>query len=318
MRLVLLWGASLLHPGTPVSAQEAGGCLRPPLLPVSSGLQAPGPASGPDGTRLFLSPEGRLCQAFLPVDPGGGGPQTIEERTPTPGRAFLLSAAVPGLGQKRLGQNRWVAYGAVELWAWIQYFRKRREGRALQERYRDLAWFVARRVSVGPRVDGDFEYYEAMTQYGASGAYDTRPDEGGVQPEEDPETFNGSIWALAREIFFLDDTGGPPDPASDHYQKALRYYMSRAYRPSQAWNWTNNALQQAEFSELIRLSDENLRRGTTMVGIIIANHLLSSVDALVTGRLLQERASEPLVGLSLVPGPFDQEALALSVRIPTR
>jgi len=55
-----------------------------------------------------------------------------------------------------------------------------------------------------------------------------------------------------------------------------------------------------------------------MVGVIIANHLLSSVDALVTGRLLQERAAEPLIELSLFPGPFHQDALALSVRIPTR
>ncbi|MGW8266950.1 MAG: hypothetical protein ACWGSQ_11310 [Longimicrobiales bacterium] len=318
MGLVLLWGAPALYPGALLSAQDGGLCLRPLLPPASIGLEAPESDSGPEDPGFFLAPDGRLCQRFLQENPGGERPQTIEERTPTPGRAFLLSAAIPGLGQKKLGQNRWVGYVAVELWAWIQYFGKRREGRALQKRYKDLAWFVARRVSVGPRVDGDFEYYEAMTQYGASGAYDTRPEELGVQPEEDPETFNGSVWALAREIFFLDDPGGPSDPGSDHYQKALRYYMSRAYEPPQAWNWTDNVLQQAEFSELIRLSDENLRRGTTMVGVIIANHLLSSVDALVTGRLLQARASEPLVGLSLIPGPFYQDALALSVRIPTR
>lgn len=318
MGLILLCGASMLQPRAFLSAQDQGFCRRPLLLPPASGFERLDSADGPENHRLFLSPEGRLCQTFSTADLDEPEAQSIEERTPTPGRAFLLSAVVPGMGQKRLGQNRWVGYVAVELWAWIQYFGKRQEGRDLQRKYKDLAWLVARRVSTGPRVDGDFEYYEAMTQYSASGAFDTSPEEIGVQPEEDPETHNGSIWALAREIFFLDDPGYPVDPGSDHFQKALRFYMSRAYESNHAWNWSDNVLQQAEFSELIRLSDENLRRGTTMVGVIIANHLLSSVDALVTGRLLQERGAEPLIELSLLPGPFYQDALALSVRIPTR
>jgi hypothetical protein len=301
--LALLLGSAMLHPQGLLSAQKVESCLRPLSIPAPSGPGGPATSSESDSRRFFLSPEGRLCQPFLAVAPSAEEAQSIEERTPTPGRAFLLSAAIPGMGQKRLGQNRWMAYVAVELWAWVQYVGKRREGSDLQTRYKDLAWLVARRVSTGPRVDGDFEYYEAMTQYSASGAYDTSPDDLGVQPEEDPETYNGSIWALAREIFFLDDPGAPVDPGSDHYQKALRYYMSRAYEPNQAWNWGDNVLQQAEYSELIRLSDENLRRGTTMVGVIIANHLLSSVDALVTGRLLQERGAEPLIELSLLPGP---------------
>jgi hypothetical protein len=211
-----------------------------------------------------------------------------------------------------------VAYLAGEVWAWVQYLERRREGRNLQDRYRDLAWLVARRVSSGPRVDGNFEYYESMTKFQASGAYDIDPDELGVQPEPDPETFNGSMWALAREIFFLDDPDAPVEIGSDQYKKALRYYLSRAYAPELAWNWSDNALQQAEFSHLIQESDENLRRSTTMVGVILANHLLSSVDALVSGRLLQERSQEPLIELSLLPGPFHRDALVLSIRIPHR
>jgi hypothetical protein len=211
-----------------------------------------------------------------------------------------------------------VGYVAGEIWAWIQYLERRREGSALQDRYRDLAWLVARRVSSGPRVDGSFEYYESLTKYQSSGAYDLDPDELGVQPELNSETFNGSIWSLARQIFFLDDPETPVEVGSDQYKKALRYYISRAYTPDLAWNWSNNTLQKAEFAELIRASDENLRRSTTMVGVILANHLLSAVDALVSGRLLQERAQEPLLEVSLLPGPFYQDALVVSVRIPSR
>jgi hypothetical protein len=222
------------------------------------------------------------------------------------------------MGQRTLGQDRWVAYAAAEVWAWVQYLEKRRKGRRLQDAYRDLAWFVARRVSSGRRVDGDFEYYESMTEFRASGAFDLNPDDTGVQPEEDPETFNGFIWKLAREIYFLEDPEAPVEERDLQYDKAIRYYMSRAIPPTLAWNWSDNDLQQAEFAELIRASDENLRRGTTMIGLILANHLLSAVDALVTGRLLQEEEIEAGFDLALLPGPFGRDVIALSVRIPIR
>ena len=170
----------------------------------------------------------------------------------------------------------------------------------------------------GPRVDGNFEYYESMTQYRASGALDVEPGQPGVQPERDPETFNGSIWRLAREIYSLDDPDFPAEEGSDQYESALRYYTGRAIAPSFAWNWSSNTLQQAEFADLIRESDENLRRGTTMIGIILANHLLSAVDALVTGRLLQGDMAAPAVDLTLLPSPFIQDAIAFTVRVPTR
>jgi len=103
---------------------------------------------------------------------------------------------------------------------------------------------------------------------------------------------------------------------SDHYKKALRYYISRAYTPELAWNWSSNTLQQDEFSGLIRSSDKNLRRSTTMVGVILANHLLSAVDALITARLGQVDTGGSSLNLSLIPGPFHQDTFLLAVRIP--
>lgn len=315
---IALLGAGLILPEAPILAQDSGACARPVELPAFAGLQrGMREALGPEPP-LYVTPDGRLCQAFPAPDLLLPSPQAVEERTPTPGRAFLLSAVLPGLGQRTLGQDRWVGYMAGELWAWIQYQGRRRDGRRLQEDYRDLAWLVARRVSTGRRIDGDFEYYEAMTQYQASGAFDLEPGEPGIQPERNPETFNGSIWILAREIYSLDDPDLPEDEGSDQYQKAIRYYQGRAISPPFTWNWGNNTLQQAEFADLIRASDENLRRGTTMIGVILANHLLSAVDALVTGRLLQEKTEEPVMELTLLPGPFSQDALGITVRLPTR
>lgn len=316
-RLFLSGVAWLLVGVQTLQAQEADGCLRPLQ---SRWIGSVGPLShrtGQSEATVSLSPDGHLCQLVSPNGPLLPTAQSVQEQTLTPGRASLLSAILPGTGQRILGQDRWVAYMAAEVWAWAQYLGRRREGRHLQDRYKNLAWLVARRVSSGPRVDGNFEYYEALTQFPSSGAFDIDPDELGIQPEPDPGTFNGSIWELAREIFFLDDPVTPVEVGSDQYKKALRYYLSRAYTPTFAWNWSNNTLQQEEFALLIRNSDENLRRGTTMVGVILANHLLSAVDALVTGRLLQERAPEPILQITLLPTPFQRDAFALSVRIPT-
>lgn len=311
-------GALLLLPGAGFSIQDQGPCLRP-IRPLElESLESPGPGERKENRRYFAAPDGRLCERFSVEGATGADPQSFEDRAPSPGRAFLLSAIIPGAGQWALGQNRWVAYAAGEVWAWVQYFESRREGRRLQDSYRDLAWLVARRVSTGQRVDGSFEYYESMTQFTASGAFDRDPTEIGIQPEEDPETFNGSVWALAGEIFFSDASGLPPEEGSDQYNQALRYYLSRAIPPRLAWNWSDNTLQQAEFAELIRASDENLRRGTTMIGLILANHLLSAVDALVSGRLLQAQAPEPLVELTLLPRPLHRSAIALTFHLPAR
>src|SRR5690606_3738346 len=150
------------------------------------------------------------------------------------GRAFLFSALVPGAGQRMLGQSRWVPYLALEAWAWVRYFDRARHGRALERRYKDLAWSVARLVSSGPRQDGPFEYYEAMGKKIASGAYDAEPLEPGLQPEQDTATFNGKVWELARSIY-LPAGADATDTESLEYFLALNYYAQNATPPPFAW-----------------------------------------------------------------------------------
>ena len=271
---------------TPISAQEGATLCLPRLLPATE--------SAGDTGRY------RCDQLVLPVHEAGG--QALGPAQVSPGRAAALSAIIPGGGQRMLGQQRWIAYVAVETWAWVQFIDWRRKGGELRGEYRDLAWFVARRVSSGPRVDGDFEYYEAMLHHLASGAFDSDPLTDGIQPETDSETFNGKMWNLARDLFLPPDE--PITSDSEAYRKALEYYGTRAYGAPFAWNWGSGGLQQSVYRELIRSSDENLRRSTTMVGLILANHLLSVVDALVSSRLrLEEGRPETL---ALLPHPWDR------------
>lgn len=242
----------------------------------------------------LAAPGAAGAQASPPGERGGVsrdllrrlGPDSLATDLSAPGTYFVLSGLVPGWGQFLLEQSRWTPYAALEGWAWLQFLDRRREGRRLERRYRDLAWMVARRdLAAGARVDGSFDYYEAMSQYRRSGLFDRDPVQPGVQPEEDPDTYNGSVWLLARQMFLGSDSTGAHDPSSVAYQKALEYYRSRAYSPQMAWDWGPFALHWMEYRDLIRASDESLRRATNFLGLILGNHLLSAVDALVSARL---------------------------------
>lgn len=233
---------------------------------------------------------------------------------PGPGRAFLYSVVVPGAGQWLLDQERWPPYAAFELWGWIQLLDSRRDGRALQRRYRDLAWLVARRVSTGARRDGSFEYYEALANFRASGAFDADPARVGIQPELDETTFNGSVWALARALYF---PAGEPEPPEDspEYRKALEYYRRRAYPAEYAWDWGENGLEQGAYARLIRDSDELLRRATIMLGVLVGNHLVSAIDALVSARLQAARLPPVRLEALFAPEPQGNDRWLVMLRL---
>lgn len=201
------------------------------------------------------------------------------QTTVSPGAAFLMSAVLPGAGQYVQGADRWFPYLVVEAWSVFTFLDQRAEARAFERRYRDLAWSVARRGSTPPRRDSVFEYYEDMTRFGASGLYDADTGQPGVQPERDLETFNGELWGLARALFV--------DP-----QQALAYYESRAIAASFSWAWGDSNLERQVFVELIRESDEAFRHATTALGILVANHMVSAIDALVLARLRSARTGE--------------------------
>ncbi len=208
-----------------------------------------------------------------------------------------------------------MAYMAGELWAWTQYLDRRREGRRLQKAYRDLAWFVARRVSSGRRVDGELEYYEAMTQYQASGAFESSPGTRESNQKTTPRPSMDRSGLLAREIYSLDDPDIPEGGIGSVRQGAsvlpgkghtpvLRLELEQQYPPTGG----------------IRRPDPGvtrISRGTTMVGVILANHLLSAVDALVSGRLGIAGETEPPSPVPSGPGPYNTRGLASGkLRLP--
>lgn len=198
--------------------------------------------------------------------------------------APIASALVPGLGQARLGNERFVAYASAEAFLVLRYLKHDRESRQNARGYRDIARDVARRNFVPNPPDTIFQYYEKMEKFLESGAFSRTPN-GPTVPESDPATFNGSIWELARRQF-----GVPNDPGemgSSRYQAALLYYEARAVRQPYRWSWRNAQLEQDLFRRTIARSNDASRRATLDVSAIIANHLLSAVDAFAVLRLRQ-------------------------------
>jgi hypothetical protein len=269
--LACVCGSAAVPPASDLAAQEAGRLTvavpAGPLAGRSAGLRAD------PSVDLLAAMDAR----------GASGPSPWPQAGPdvSAGRATLFSAVVPGAGQHLLGQNRKWVYLALEAAGWIFYVDRRSKGNDLAVAYRDFAWAEAR-IQLGDRVDGDFDYYEKLTQWEESGLFDADPQTPGIQPETDPATYNGSIWELASSLFL---PGGPSTPPSDPgYQRAIEYYSARGYSTEFLWDWTGTGGAQAEYGDIISESDSRYRQATNVLGVIIANHVVSSVDAYLSAR----------------------------------
>lgn len=197
--------------------------------------------------------------------------------------APVASLLLPGTGQALLRQDRFMAYLAVEAWAMVEFANQRTEARRQQGRYRSLARDVARSLYGAKPPVGTWAYYEAMEKYLESGVFDRLPG-GEVDPELDDETHNGAMWLLARQTFWSDPEV-PPLPSTSQFRNAMNFYLDRAIRAEYRWSWRNAQLEKDLYVRTIRRYNRSLADARQALGVVIANHLLSSVDAFVTLRV---------------------------------
>ncbi len=203
--------------------------------------------------------------------------------------APVASAILPGAGQALLHQQRFVAYLAVEGFVWLQYLKDLRDWRQQRTAYRDLAAQVARSPFTASPPVGNWAYYESMEHFLESGVYSVTGSTTNVEPESDESTYNGSQWLLARRLYWPNPSV-PPPTQSAAYQQSLAFYESRAVRPEYRWSWRNAQLEQDLYRRSINKANDAVRRATSDLGVMLANHVLSSVDAFAALRL---RISSP-------------------------
>ena len=267
------------------------------------------PASGQVAVPRFAAP----VRVSIPGAAGAAGeragaPSSIRESLRTPGGAFAASLLVPGAGQAALGLRRWPLYVAVEAGFWWLWADARGDYHGFRDGYRDLAWETAR-IREGPRRDGGWPYYEAMSHYVESGLFDADPAEG-LQPEEDPATYNGSVWEIARGIYL---PGGSPRPGTPEHDAALDWYEVRAAGPGFLWSWAGREGDLDRFRGLIGRADDAHRTRVTAFGVILANHLVSAIDGLVAARLSAATGAD--LNTTVLPGSAGP-ALRLELRVP--
>ena len=258
MRPGLAWWLVLATVATPLEAQHR----RPVAIDLSS------PASEPCS-------DGRVCELL-----GAAGAQVPVSRSAW---AIAASAIVPGSGQAILGVDRALPYLAIEAFAWTAFVDASQEYRRRRNGYRELASRVARAPFGAFRPNGDFEYYERMTHFLQSGRYEVVGG-GTLDPETDTTTYNGAMWLLARRTYWSNPEVAP-DTTSAEWKRAISFYRGRAYDHLYRWSWTNAPLEYAMFLDLIRDGNDANRRAMQHLGVIIANHFLSTVDAFITVRL---------------------------------
>ncbi len=195
----------------------------------------------------------------------------------------FASFAVPGSGQLLGGQPRGLVYLATEAWLVARALSLSHEGRRERAAFRELAFAVARRPYASVRTDGAFEYYETMSHFVRSGEFDIDPSVS-FAPETDTTTFNGSVWLLARRTFFANPDSAL-NPTSPAYQAAVAFYASRAFSGPFRWSWEDARLEQDVFRAEITKSDDAFRASTNFLGVVVLNHIVSAVDALIAQRL---------------------------------
>jgi hypothetical protein len=195
----------------------------------------------------------------------------------------LASLLVPGSGQLMAHQDRAAVYLAAEVYLLSRFLQFDREATREATRFQTLAFNVARRPFMPERTDTVFEYYEQMERFPESGLYDADPG-AAFLPELDAHTYNGSVWLLARKTFW-QDPNVPPDPMSQAYINALNFYWNNAVTPGFQWSWRDHSLEHEEYRQSIRRSDNTYRKAQDQVGLLLANHVLSAVDALISARL---------------------------------
>jgi hypothetical protein len=223
------------------------------------------------------------------IDTVGGSPKRIRlgplsiPRRDSSWWVPLASAVVPGSGQALLGQDRFIAYLALETFALLGYVDQHKAQLRATSQYQALASNVARSLYSTDRPVGDWAYYELMEHWIESGVFNLVPG-GTFTPEADVTTYNGAAWLLARQTYW-NDPNIQPDTTSAAYRKSITFYLARAIQPQYRFSWRNAQLEQDVYIQKIQERNQAARDARLQLGILIANHLLSMVDAYVTLRV---------------------------------
>jgi len=277
-----------------------------------------------------------LVQSEEEDSSGMGKASASVDKTPIPVyRPVLLSAALPGAGQIYRGQKRGFAYIAAEVVSVTTWAFFRNEGNNNRDEYIDFArvhsretvathdpWWGLIQDRIHPELVGDWDYYEHMSQYRRSGRYDRDLNNDysltGNLADLDPEieytdSFNNRQWRIARINYFESDPENPDNYFGTQADTlaAKDFYAKTAVTEAFAWDWGPpeefGTANQNEFSRIIDDADSAFRRASFSLGILLANHVISTIDAYISAKSYNSKiGGTDGLGINLVPGTADE------------
>lgn len=232
----------------------------------------------------------------------------------SPGRAFLLSALVPGSGELYAGAKwRALAFASVEVFSWVLYFNRKNRGEDLEKQYKRFAdshWDLI-----------DWLIYSATNDFcGPGGSHQiwvTYTKSGTAQEYLVDESFPGdSLMAMApAEDGILD-----PIRTRDYYENIGKYdqfacgwddYLDVHDVNADTVLMTPN---RDRYLTQRKKSNDALKMATNFATVIMFNHLISAFHAQIAaknyspepdrvswhvGLLTDVRRKNPIRGVSL-------------------
>ena len=267
-------------------------------LVLVTALLAPSPARAQEATTLRAGvSQSYGTESATSPSPTRSGMLGVVDRIPL-WSAPIASAILPGLGQVRLKKDRFVGYLAAEAFLILQYAKNNKEGNDNTREYRSIARDIARRNFPGTHPDTAWQYYEKVAKYSESGVFSRSTFGGPTIPETDAATYNGEQWIQARQAFGIP-LDLPDATRNPNYGEALALYEARAIPQAYGWSWRDAQLEKDVFTKTIGRSNDAYRRANNALVALIANHLLSAVDAFASVRLIQASGGEMRVSASI-------------------
>lgn len=174
--------------------------------------------------------------------------------TISPGKAFLFSLLVPGSGQLYAGEKRGIAFLALEAVVWPAYFIWRQKGKDVEKDYQEFSG-----------THWEFDHYQVWRDYTK-----TTDELSHSYEEASQQQKYEMIGKYDQFIFGWDDS----EPSLRELQNQGRL---EEYPPDSLKNvYSSN---REEYMDMRYDSNKYLKRAGWCVGALLANHILSAIDA---------------------------------------
>lgn len=214
------------------------------------------------------------------------GTTTGASGSKSPKLAFLMSLAIPGLGELYSGTRvRAAFFMTVEALTWINYARWRSKGKNLKANFRQFAnnhWIEAhyRSWQVYNNNQGSKKYLETETL---------------PTKTEDIQQYYELIGKYDQFVYGWDDVWNPAFPETNsgvHSARRLNYEIQR------------------------NESNKFLKRASVIVGLAVLNRILSAIHASIYTQSLENQIPSNSIQFNLYPStPYNHNRINLSLEI---